>query len=291
MNNNDNSRTPKSGEIIPDHIVDPDFDPTWSDDDDERGLAPAMPAATIIILRDGMGQLPPDILMVRRAAHMRFAAGAAVFPGGRVDADDHYLAEQWAADLPPADGAARVAAVRETLEETGLAIGIDGLRGDVAGVLGDMRAALLSEAPFSTLLTAHGLTLDLAALTPFARWRPNFRTERVFDTRFYLARAPKGEHALHVVESENSDLFWLSAAAALSAHHAGELHMIFPTRCNIERLAEFADYSAALESAARYAPRRITPFVETRDGQSYLSIRDDCGYPNTSVLVDRTMRG
>lgn len=291
MNSNDNSRAPKATEIIPDHIVDPNFDPTWSDDDDERGLAPAMPAATIIILRDGVQQAPPDILMVRRAAHMRFAAGAAVFPGGRVDADDHILAQKWGAQLPGADGAARVAAVRETLEETGLAIGISGLRGDIAGVLGDMRAALLAEAPFSELLGAHGLSLDLAALTPFARWRPNFRTERVFDTRFFLARAPDGDHALHVVESENTDLFWLSAAGALAAHHAGDLHMIFPTRCNIERLAEYADYAAAIESAAQFPPRRITPFVETRDGQSYLSIRDDCGYPNTSVLIDRTMRG
>ena len=63
--------------------------------------------------------------MVQRSKEMRFAGGAAVFPGGRVDDADRALAQQLGADSADAidEQAARIAAVRETLEETGLAVG------------------------------------------------------------------------------------------------------------------------------------------------------------------------
>jgi 8-oxo-dGTP pyrophosphatase MutT (NUDIX family) len=44
----------------------------------------AIPAATLILVRDRDGA-PPDLLMVERAEGMAFAAGALVFPGGRID--------------------------------------------------------------------------------------------------------------------------------------------------------------------------------------------------------------
>src|SRR3546814_2600309 len=56
-----------------------------------------------------------------------FAAGAVVFPGGRVDPDDYRVARLHGFGIDEADGAARVAALRETLEETGLAVGWPGL--------------------------------------------------------------------------------------------------------------------------------------------------------------------
>lgn len=265
-------------------------DPTYTDDDDETGLVPAIPAATLVLLREADGS-PPDYLMVRRSSKMRFAAGAAVFPGGRVDADDHRLAQIWAPTLPPADAAARIAAIRETLEETALAVGLDGdAAHDPARRLA-MRDALMREQPLSSLMGEFGLSLDVDALVPFSRWRPNFNHDRVFDTRFYIARAPSVDHDLVVVESENSEAFWIGAGEAMRQADSGELHMIFPTRRNIERLAGFASYDDALDSARRFPPRRITPFVEERDGRSHLCIRDDCGYPVTSEVFDSAMRG
>ena len=44
----------------------------------------AIPAATLILVRD-RPEGPPDLLMVERAEGMAFAAGALVFPGGRID--------------------------------------------------------------------------------------------------------------------------------------------------------------------------------------------------------------
>ena len=48
----------------------------------------AIPAATLIVVRDRGGE-KPELLMVERADGMAFAAGALVFPGGRIDAADH----------------------------------------------------------------------------------------------------------------------------------------------------------------------------------------------------------
>ncbi|MFX8652975.1 hypothetical protein ABTM19_19830, partial [Acinetobacter baumannii] len=72
-------------------------------------------------------------LMLERSGTMAFAGGAVVFPGGAVDeADRTYVAQLAArghpglATLEPDDAAARIAAVRETIEEAGLVIGVAG---------------------------------------------------------------------------------------------------------------------------------------------------------------------
>jgi len=74
----------------------------------------AIPAATLVVIRDAPAG-PPELLMVERPRTMAFAAGAMVFPGGRIDAED------WT-DSGALIDAARAAAVRETREETGLEV-------------------------------------------------------------------------------------------------------------------------------------------------------------------------
>jgi 8-oxo-dGTP pyrophosphatase MutT (NUDIX family) len=273
--------------------------------DDEAGLVPAHAAATLVIFHEHADFAQPKILMVRRSAAMKFAAGAAVFPGGRVDDDDHVVAEALIADrasphaaLDLEDAAARVAAIRETLEETGLPIGIhhgDPVQaGDMVGQaqrLHAMRAGLLAESRFSALLADAGAALDLMALAPFARWRPNFAHARVFDTRFYITRVAGDLPPLSTVEQENSGLFWDHAAGTLAAADAGDVNVIFPTRRNLERLAQYADFDAAHRSTILHPSRRITPTIEERDDGKYLCIPDDCGYPVTRERIDTAMRG
>jgi len=72
----------------------------------------ATPAATVVVLRD-RGHL--EVLVLRRDESLGFAGGAWVFPGGRIDPQDH-------AGCPGGDleQAARRAAVREASEEAGL---------------------------------------------------------------------------------------------------------------------------------------------------------------------------
>jgi 8-oxo-dGTP pyrophosphatase MutT (NUDIX family) len=245
-------------------------------------LPPASPAATLVIFRD-RDDGPPELLMLERARAMAFAGGALVFPGGRVDPGDHALA----ALLGRGDdeGAARIAAIRETIEEAGVAIGLDPPPADIA----PLRAALHAGEPFAAALGTTQLVLD--TLIPFARWRPAHVHARIFDTRFYLARLPEGAAIASVDATENTRLLWATAAAVLADADAGRATIIFPTRRNLERLARFASFDAAVADARAHPIRTITPWIETRDGVEHLCIPDDLGYPVTAEVLTDAVRG
>ena len=85
---------------------------------------PAIPAATVVLLRDAPGGL--ETLMLRRNSKLAFAGGAWVFPGGRIDPED-YPGGEVTTDDPRVTEAARAAAVREAEEEAGLVVDPGGL--------------------------------------------------------------------------------------------------------------------------------------------------------------------
>ena len=229
-----------------------------------------------------------EILMVKRSTTMAFAAGAVVFPGGRVDPDDYLVARQHGLVADEADGAGRVAALRETLEETGLAVGWPGLaEGDVA----EVRQALLAGTLLSDILAARGDRIALESFVPFARWCPNFKEARTFDTRFYAVAAPPHGHELTVEEAEHSHIFWASAQDTLAMADRGDVSVIFPTRRNLERLALVADFSSFSAHSNQFPVELITPWIEERDDGPHLCIPAHLGYPVTSESFDRVRRG
>ena len=249
-------------------------------------VQPAIPAATLVIFRDS-GDGPPQLLMVERAKAMAFAAGALVFPGGRIDPGDHAIAHQLGGN--PDDTAARIAAIRETIEEAGLSIGVD--PAPTPDQLAAFRAALHAGAPFAQALAATNARLDLDQLVPFARWLPQHAHMRIFDTRFYLARLPAGAPAATVDETENVRLLWATAAQVLADADAGRATIIFPTRRNLERLAQFATFDEAAAHARAIPVRTITPWTEERDGHPHLCIPADLGYPVTAEPMREAQRG
>lgn len=256
----------------------------------EGELPDAIPAATLVIFRE-RADAAPELLMVERAKNMVFAGGAMVFPGGRIDPGDHDLAASLghASDGDDWNVAAKIGAIRETIEETGVPVGLTPLPS--APVLERMRAALHAGTPFGAVLEEAGVSLDLDALVPFARWRPAHRNMRIFDTRFFVARLPADAPKASVDETENVRLAWAGAQAVLDDADAGALSIIFPTRRNLERLAQFATYDEA-EAHARATPLRVvTPWPETRDGVPHLCIPEDLGYPVTSEMLENAKRG
>jgi 8-oxo-dGTP pyrophosphatase MutT (NUDIX family) len=248
-------------------------------DDD---LPEAIPAATLILMRPAAGGGPPEILMLERAETMAFAAGALVFPGGRIDPDDHATAARFP-ELD--DAAARIAAIRETIEETGVAPAIRP-EPDAAA----LRETIGPGRPFAALLDEMGLSLELDALTPFARWCPNFREARRFDTLFYLAEAPAGEARHSADQTESVHTFWASAAKVLADIAASRAKAIFPTRRNLERLAGFASLDEARADAERHPVRQITPWVEERGGERFVCIPEGMGYPITAEPYESARR-
>lgn len=227
--------------------------------------------------------------MVVRSRKLSFAGGMAVFPGGRVDPEDRELARSLSMEDPD-EGAHRIAAIRETLEETGLALGFV-QPVDTARALA-MRDYLAKQRALADVQSEFGVTLALDRLIPFARWCPRgMAHSRIFDTRFYLYDIGTGAVDITVDATENTRLLWITAAAALSRADAGELPMIFPTRRNLERLAQFASFDEAKAHAEATPQRTIVPWIEERDGRRALTIPDDLGYPVAHEWFDSAVRG
>jgi 8-oxo-dGTP pyrophosphatase MutT (NUDIX family) len=242
----------------------------------------AIPAATLILVREPPGT-PPELLMVERAGGMAFAAGALVFPGGRIDAADRELAAE--ANIDPAV----VAAIRETIEETAVPVGLSPLP-DPA-IARELQDELVADRPFAELLDGRGLNLDPAALTPFARWVPKFHAVRRFDTLFFVARCPPGDWQPRVVEGECAGAEWLSAAEVLQRDRSGSARLIFPTRRTLERLARHDTFEHIRADALAHEIIPVTPWVEEHDGERFITIPENLGYPVTQERLDSVWRG
>jgi len=80
----------------------------WALKAKQAGDSPAIPAATVVVLRDTPAG--PATLMLRKNSRIAFG-GMWVFPGGRIDLDDQ------SADPLDEIAAARTAAAREAMEE------------------------------------------------------------------------------------------------------------------------------------------------------------------------------
>lgn len=236
----------------------------------------AIPAATLVVMRDQAAG-PPELLMVERASRLAFAGGAMVFPGGRIDDGDRLIASEHV-------NAAKVAAIRETVEETGLAIGI------APAPPPSMQGELHAGESFSGLLRRHSAALDLPALVPFARWKPNFKHSRRFDTLFFIARGSNDSGPLRPQAGECASAEWVTAEEMLRRVADGRASAIFPTVRNLERLAQFGSFDEAAAHAAAYPVETISPWIEEVDGERWLRIPDHLGYPVTRERLSSAMR-
>jgi 8-oxo-dGTP pyrophosphatase MutT (NUDIX family) len=244
----------------------------------------AIPAATLILVREREGR--PELLMVERSAGMAFAAGAWVFPGGRIDEAD----ERLAGDLGSAnDGAARIAAVRETLEETAIPAGLAAPPRPEHCL--HIQAALAAGRDFADVVEQSGLALNLDSLTPFARWVPRFHAKRRFDTLFFVARAPEGDWNPSVIEGECTGASWVTAVDMLDRDRAGEAQLIFPTRRTLERLAQHSSFDEIIADARSHAIAPISPWVEEQDGERFIAIPEGIGFPVIRERLDGLWRG
>lgn len=255
---------------------------------DASAQPPYTLAATIILMRERFDG-PPELLMIERAASMAFAAGALVFPGGRVEASDWQIADALDCHrFTREETAQRIAAIRETIEEAGIAVGLDPLPD--AATLMALRDGLAAGLSFDILLRQAGCRPAPEVLAPFARWRPVGEIARKFDTRFYLASAPSD--AAEVADgTESVRAVWGTARNLLDDAEAGLHHVIFPTWCNLDRLAQFDSLEEAVADGARHAHHIASGRIERRDDMEWLCIDDGIGYPTTAQLFDKRLRG
>jgi 8-oxo-dGTP pyrophosphatase MutT (NUDIX family) len=238
-------------------------------------VAPARPASTVVLLRPSASRF--DVFLVRRHDNVAFMGGAHVFPGGRVDAADAWLGEEHAH---------AVAALRELFEEAGVLLArrasgalVDFTDAAEAQRFRDYRPALAARSiTMRDVVERERLELALDALTWFAHWvTPEIEIKR-FDTRFFLAAAPAGQHPVHD-DAETTDSEWMDPAAAVERCRRGEIAMPPPTWTTLRTLARFQRVEDVLSWARSRAVVRVQPGFIRTDEVTLLTLPGDPTYP------------
>ncbi len=232
-----------------------------------RETQPIRPAATVIIVRDAVEGF--EIFMLKRTSGAAFAGGMYVFPGGRVDGDDHLHAydahrtgpSETQAPQQSALGAEWrgfwVAAIRETFEESGLLLAYDAsgglVRYDDDGLFDRLQSYRhplhAGEIDMLEICRRENLKLAVDHVHFYNRFVTPVGRPRRFDTRFFVAETPPGQVGAHD-EKETVDSVWISPAQALARNAAGEFDLMNVTRMQIESLAGYPGYSQVVEMAA-----------------------------------------
>ena len=228
-------------------------------------VQPIRPAATIIVVRQA--QPSYEIFMLKRTSRAAFASGMYVFPGGRVDGDDH-LHKYDALRHGPTDEQAPqvhalgdewrgywIAAIRETFEEAGLLLAYAGdelvsFADPVVHERYDSYRPALHGGEISLLdiCQTEKLTLAVDQVHFYNRFVTPVGRPRRFDTRFFIAAAPESQRGQHDTR-ETVDSVWISPQEALARHADKEFDLMNVTRMQLEWLSEFADKQAVLDMA------------------------------------------
>ena len=249
---------------------------------------PARLAATVVLLRDSgdSASAAPDVYLLKRSPTMSFAGGRYAFPGGRVDPRDSDASVAWAGPsaeewgrrfgCSAADARALVcAAVRETFEETGVLFAGPAPDSIVASTddeawEADRHALETRELSLTELLARRSLVLRTDLLGAWSRWvTPDFEPRR-YDTAFFIAALPPGQHPRDV-SGEADGTLWTPASRAAADHAAGTVLMLPPTIATLREIASYPDAASVLDAASARSLKPIKADAERReDGSLWL---------------------
>jgi 8-oxo-dGTP pyrophosphatase MutT (NUDIX family) len=246
------------------------------------------PASTILLLRDGH-ENEIEVFMMVRHYEIDFASGALVFPGGSVDAGDQEIIANPALcagrdGLDDATLAFRIAAIRETFEESGILLArprgstelISAAR--AAEIAAANRTALCEgKVSLAQILTDDELVLALDLLVPYAHWITPVGMPKRFDTWFFLAAAPPEQVGAHDGK-ESTDSIWVSPREALAGGESGRFKLPFPTTRNLIKLGKQPNVRAALADMKGRAIVTVMPQMTKIGDKRQLRIPLEAGY-------------
>ena len=252
-------------------------------------VQPVRPAATVIIVRDGPSDNPAgyEIFMLKRSGKSSFAGGMYVFPGGKVDPDDHLHAldayrvgptEQQLKQQQALGSEWRgywIAGIRECLEEAALLLAYDGSGALVsfddqalhARMEADRRALHAGELDIIDICRREGFKLAVDQIHFLNRFVTPIGRPRRFDTRFFVAKAPPSQVGLHDdVETVGSE--WITPSDALERNAAGEFDLMRVTQLQLSGLCGFESADALIADVASRDEYPVTrPPTIPRDAQ------------------------
>ena len=239
-------------------------------------------ATTIILLRErASGDF--EVFLLKRHEKSSFMGGNYVYPGGRIDRDDHNLeicsnckgvtpqeARQVLGEIfsPEESLACWIAGIRELFEEAGILLAYDRDGNPFTIIHQDEKEWALTHRELlhqgkMTLcqLTLKGqLLLALDQLHYYAHWiTPEARTQR-FDTYFFIARHPEGQEAIHD-QKETTAGIWITPRDALQENLTGEVVLSPPTLKTLEDLSRFKTADEVFNSLKDRTIRPILPIL------------------------------
>lgn len=203
---------------------------------------PVKPAVSVIVGRDTADGL--EVFVQHRVTTMDFAAGVLVYPGGRVDPQDHEMGA--ALELPS-----------DVLDSHVRAWSKTELGGEP-----EFAKALIATAQREVGEEA-GATIAATALKPWANWvTPPGRTRR-FDTYFYVARGEEiGDLRHQTTEATNSE--WMNVEHILAEEAAERLKLMRPTLVLLNEVHRFGSVEALMSAERDIEP--VRPFAPGKHG-------------------------
>lgn len=221
-------------------------------------------AAAMILLRDPED---PKVFWVKRARTLRFMGSYHAFPGGQRDASDHEILIE---NVPHSDdemtAVMRVAAIRETFEETGalIARGAERLSAERRA---ELRAEFAADKiSFKDVLDSEGLTLDAGLLTELPSWVTPASSPRRYNTRFFAAWLPEGQET-EIIPGELETGEWLRPTEAIQKWIDGHCLIVTPITSVIHALAEgIHDFAERLLSVPQSERDHSENRIEMRKG-------------------------
>ncbi|HEX5379199.1 MAG TPA: NUDIX hydrolase, partial [Phenylobacterium sp.] len=130
--------------------------------------------------------------------------------------------------------------------------------------------------------------IDLNALTVFARWITPPLTPKRFDTWFYAARAPEDQLAA-CDGRETVDAEWIAPREVLRMAQAGERKVIFPTRMNVQLLAEAESAADCIARAEARTLVTVLPEIRQTARGRVLALPTDAGYGVVEEPLENVM--
>ena len=197
-------------------------------------------AATILLGRDHEGQL--QVLLLKRNKALAFAGGLWVFPGGKIELDEMEQSED---EL----SAAKLAAVRETKEETDLDIEED-------------------------------------SLIFYRHWTTPVVEPRRYATYFFFADANSNKAEVQIDDSEIKDHLWINPQKALDKFGEGKLAMLPPTFMSLQLIRKCKSVEEVVELMMDEKPIFILPVLKSEGSKMIVLYKGDAGYESGDIQID-----
>lgn len=159
------------------------------------------------------------------------------------------------------------------------------LGADACVGLDAMRTAVEADPSLFLRIVREGhMRLMLDRLAPFAHWiTPSFEPRR-YDTHFFLVNAPAGQVVRHDGR-EAVDHEWVAPLDLLERRKRREAKLMFPTRLNLELLAQSRTAADADAAARGRTVVTVEPQIAEREGGKVLLIPAEAGYSVTEERI------